>query len=134
MKTKTLTVAFLLFLSLTLSVSAKAQSNEKANKSGEQTEKKSDEKVAQDRPFKIIKNSYPRNIYGRCEDDILVRLRVTFHSSAKVTDVEIVSPSGCDYFDREAVEAAQKIKFQPAIKDGEAQTAVKVIEYTFRRR
>jgi TonB family protein len=58
---------------------------------------------------------------------------VTFHSSAKVTGVEVVSTSGCEYFDRASVEAAMKIKFQPAIKNGEAQTTVKAVQYTFRR-
>ncbi len=132
MKFKVLWLFSVLFLTVSLAQSAAAQTNDSKAQSTDKTERKAEEKV-KDRPFKIIKNSFPRNIGGNCEEGILVRLRVTFHSLAKVTDVEVVSTSGCEYFDRASAKAAMKIKFQPAIKEGEAQTTVKVIEYTFRR-
>ncbi len=59
------------------------------------------------------------------------RLRVTFDKSEKVTDIIIISPSGCNNFDKNAVRAAKKIKFKPAIKNGEPITITKLVEYTF---
>jgi TonB family protein len=48
-----------------------------------------------------------------------------------VTNVELVSFSGCETFDKSAMEAVKDIKFQPAIKDGEPVTVFKKIKYSF---
>lgn len=132
MKIKILCLLSVLFLILTFVQAKEAQTNDDKSRSKDKTERITDEKI-KNRPFKIVKNSFPRDISGRCSPDIIVRLRVTFHSSSKVSDVEIVSPSGCEQFDRAAVTAATKIKFQPQVKDGEPVTNVKVIEYTYRK-
>ena len=60
----------------------------------------------------------------------VVRLRVTFLASGKVGEVTVVSglPNGLT---EQAIEAARKIKFEPAKKDGVAYTVTKLVEYTF---
>jgi TonB family protein len=63
----------------------------------------------------------------------MARLKVTFDKSGKVTNVDVARPSGCSAFDRNAVKAAKKIKFEPAIKNGEAITMVKQVEYVYTR-
>jgi len=60
-------------------------------------------------------------------------LSVVFDKSAKVTDVAIVKPSGCREFDDRAIAAAMKIRFEPAVKNGQAATVAKRVEYAFRR-
>ncbi len=60
---------------------------------------------------------------------MLVRLRVTFHSSGEITDIQVIEDSGCEYFNNEAVRVAEKVKFNPAIKDGEPITVTKTMEY-----
>ncbi|HEY0047853.1 MAG TPA: energy transducer TonB [Pyrinomonadaceae bacterium] len=69
------------------------------------------------------------NIQGR------VRVKVTFMANGKIGKVsdepqnhEDVKKSGLV---KAAIEAAKKIRFEPAIKNGKPVTAVKIIEYTF---
>lgn len=119
MKLITITIAILLFCAAFAS-GANAQSNNSSNSSNKQ----------QDRPLEI--KHKPRVELGNCQQRSgVTRLRVTFDKSAKVTNVEIASSSGCESFDRKAIEAAKKIKFKPAIKDGEPITVVRQIEYAF---
>ena len=86
---------------------------------------------SQDKPLKIKKKPHasPRGC-----DDIgsgRVILKITFDKSAKVTKVVPVRRSGCQRFDESAVDAAKKIRFEPAIKNGEPVTVVKTVEYSF---
>jgi TonB family protein len=60
-----------------------------------------------------------------------VKIKVTFHSSGKVTMAEIAESSGCKFFDKETLRVARKIKFNPEIKNGEAATVIKTIEYNY---
>lgn len=70
----------------------------------------------------------------RCRDFVsgVVRFRVTFHETGKVTDVETVKPSSCSHFDKAAAKAASKIQFEPAMKDGRPFTLKRLVEYNFR--
>jgi TonB family protein len=84
-----------------------------------------------DKPVKILNK--PRAQFGRCSQSSgQTKLRVTFDKSAKITDAVVVQSSGCDDFDKSALKAARGIKFKPAIKDGEAATVTKPVEYSFR--
>jgi len=93
----------------------------------------------EDRPMKIISKSPPdpRSAQGCTENErsagLAARLRVTFHSSGKVTDAEVAVSSGCVAFDDETLRVARKIKFRPAVKDGVAVTVVKQVEYSYYR-
>lgn len=85
-----------------------------------------------DRPLKISKKPKPAS--GGCSrSSAMARLRVTFDKSGKVSTVEIARPSGCDEFDQNAIKAAKKIKFEPAIKNGDAVTVVRQVEYVYTR-
>ena len=89
------------------------------------------DKSLKDSPIKI-KNK-PSAAYGtKCPNGGgTTVLKVTFDKSAKVTNVLMVSSSGCDAFDRSAIKAASNIKFKPAVKNGEPVTIVKTATYTF---
>lgn len=63
----------------------------------------------------------------------LAILIVTFDKSAEVTETEVYQSSGCDKFDQNAIAAARGIKFEPEIKNEEAVTVKKRVEYAFRR-
>ena len=85
-----------------------------------------------DRPLRVIRK--PPAAPGYCrQSEALTRLRVTFDKSATVTAAVVVIPSGCDEFDGRAAAAALKIRFEPAIKDGEPVTVTKLVEYKYRR-
>ena len=53
-----------------------------------------------------------------CPIPVGVSLRVILRKSGKVTDITVVKSSGCSY-DREAIKAVNKLKFDAAIKSGQ---------------
>ncbi len=61
-----------------------------------------------------------------------VILKVEFLESGKIGNVALVSDF-CDdkKLAQKAVDAAQKVKFEPQIKDGKAQTVTKTVKYVF---
>jgi TonB family protein len=91
-----------------------------------------DSKKSGDRP--VVVTSKPKPRWANCQDDhIKVMILVTFDKSGEITKVEVRKRSGCDEFDKNAVAAAQNIKFEPAQRDGEPITVVKSVEYMFNR-
>lgn len=60
----------------------------------------------------------------------VVRLKITFEGDGKISNIKPVSELPCGFTDK-AVEAAKKIKFQPAKKNGEPVSVTKTVEYTF---
>lgn len=117
----------LLFLSLFFICAADAQTD----KNSKQNEKKV-EKQETNRPLEIINKPHP-SLTDCGQDEAAVVLKVTFDKSSKVTAVEIVSLSGCEFFDKSAIRAAKKITFKPQIENGEAVTITKVVNYKARR-
>ena len=121
MKQKLLAIFSVLFVTVLFVFAAHAQTDNNSDKT---------EKQEKDRPLKIKRKPSPA--IGNCEQDSgRTRLRITFEKTAKVTDVEIVASSGCDSFDKNSVEAAKRIKFEPQIKGGEPITVTKLVEYNF---
>jgi TonB family protein len=57
-----------------------------------------------------------------------VSLRVVLHKSGEVTEVVLIRRMNCSY-DERVVEAARKLKFTPAMKDGRAVSQYLRIEY-----
>ena len=93
----------------------------------------SDAPQTKDKKLKIIKKPVPFT-GGKCGDaEGTTTVRATFDKSGKVTAAELVKTSACDYFDRNALEKARQIKFEPEVKDGEPITVTKMIVYKFRR-
>jgi len=85
-----------------------------------------------DRALKIKSKPSPR-LNGDCgsSGNGRMRVRVTFAKDAKVSNVEIVEKSSCQTFDERAVKVAYRMVFEPAIKNGEAITVTRLIEYKF---
>jgi TonB family protein len=83
--------------------------------------------------LKIIKKpkaSYPNQEKGTVCVQGTVRLRITFLKDGEIGNISLVSglPNGAN---ENAVEAAKKIKFRPAIKNGKAISVSKIVEYKF---
>lgn len=69
--------------------------------------------------------NYKKNNIGR------VSLRVTFDKSAKVTNVEVLSLSGCKSFNKSSIKAAKRIKFKPFMINGTPVTVKRIIMYSY---
>jgi len=63
-----------------------------------------------------------------CPIPVGVSLKVVLRKSGKVTDITVVKSSGCSY-DREAIKAVKKLKFDAAIKSGQSVSQLTHIEY-----
>src|SRR5687768_2662862 len=87
---------------------------------------------AQTVKLKIIKKPHPKGARKCSPSAGTALVRVTFHSSGTVSDVELRQSSGCYAFDQSALEVARRIEFEPEMKDGEAVTVVKMVEYSYR--
>jgi TonB family protein len=59
-----------------------------------------------------------------------VVLRVTFLDSGEIGRISVISGLG-NGLTEQAVEAAKKIKFEPATKDGKSVSVTKPVEYLF---
>ena len=115
-----LDVLAVLFVFFAFTVSSNAQSNNSSNK--------------QQNKSLEIKRKPPvaMNAVINCrESSGFAKLKVTFDKSAKVTNVDLFFSSGCESFDKGAIKAATKIKFNPAIENGEMITVVKTVVYEF---
>jgi TonB family protein len=85
-----------------------------------------------DRPVKILKK--PHAAPGNCaQNEAVARVSVVFDKSGVIDDVSLTLPSGCAEFDDRAVDAARRIKYLPAVKNGETVTVAKQIEYKYER-
>jgi TonB family protein len=102
-------------------------SNQKESNQNNQNQLKSNQF---DTPLKILdkpRASYPTN--GGCFQGKVV-LRVTFLDSGEIGKISIISGLGNGATEN-AIEAAKKIKFIPAIKDGTPVSVTKPVEYVF---
>lgn len=71
---------------------------------------------------------HPPDALDDCPIPVGVSLRVVLRKSGKVTDITVVKSSGCSY-DREAIKAVKKLKFDAAIKSGQRVSQLSNIEY-----
>lgn len=125
---KVLMILAILFFAAVLDKPVNAQETNNADKPEAKTQQKNYDQniVVKNKPQPVFARSCPQNSGA-------TRVRVTFDKSEKVTDVEIVSSSGCQDFDENAVAAAKKIEFKAATKNGEPVTITKLVEYKFGR-
>ena len=63
-----------------------------------------------------------------CPESVEVALKMVLRKTGKVTDVTVLQSSGCSY-DREAIKAASKLKFDPALKDGQPVSQYAEVRY-----
>ena len=129
-----------LFLAFCLTANAQSgrknnQPNEPQNQTEAKRETKGEENTGEIKPLKLLNKPSPDTIsVAECfrnEGFTSTRtaLRVTFDASAKITNVEIVKSSGCQPFDEESVDAARRIKFEPAAQNGKPITVTKIVVY-----
>ncbi len=103
--------------------------------SEEKKEGKKDAASGDIQPAKIYRRPKPdAAVAARCFRNegfsyVKTVLRVTFDASAEITAVEIKTPSGCNEFDEESVDAARRIKFEPAVQNGKPITVSKIVIY-----
>ena len=86
-----------------------------------------------DTPVKIISKpraNYPKQDKGTICVQGTVILRVEFLDTGEIGEIKVVSgfPDG---FNDCAIEAAKKINFRPATKDGKPVTVIKMVQYSF---
>lgn len=115
---KSMTISLLALIAV-FAVSAHAQTSTEAPK------------ARPDRRLRIIER--PRPVYNADAGCVVgtVILRVTFLSSGEIGSIAVVKglPKGLT---EDSIDAAQRIMFEPMIKDGEPKTVTKQIEYLFR--
>lgn len=139
MKLKVIALS-ILFLAFCLSANAQSgrktvQPNEPQKQTEEKKEAETQEKDGEIKPVKLLNKPAPDvEVFAGCfrrEGFTLAQtvLRVTFDASAEITKVEIAKSSGCKDFDEESIEAARRIKFEPAVKNGKPITTVRNILY-----
>lgn len=123
---KIITLLFAAFiLTFAFATVIKAQTeNSRNNRENQKSEQ-------QNKKLKIKSKPIPR-AGGSCQQNSgVVTVLVTFDKSAKVTKAVITRSSGCDVFDRDSIQAAMKIKFEPEVKGGEPITVIKPVQYSF---
>jgi TonB family protein len=59
-----------------------------------------------------------------------VTLRLVLHRSGKVTKATIIKGMGCSY-DEATVEVARKLRFSPALKEGQQVSQYQIFEYRY---
>jgi len=88
-----------------------------------------------DRPLIILKAERPRFSSEACRgiNNLRVKLRVLYSSSGSVANVEVLQVTS-KLIEKEAVEAAKKVVFIPAEKDGKLVSVFQTVEYSFESR
>ena len=66
-----------------------------------------------------------------CPEAVEAKVRAVLHKSGKVTEVIVTESSKCSY-DEEVVKVVKKLKFTPALKDGQPVSQYLVLEYNTR--
>jgi TonB family protein len=84
-----------------------------------------------DQKAKIIKKPIP-STDGMCgNNNGIVQFRVFLLKSGKIGDVESLKSSECERFNENSLDSARKIKFSPALKEGQPVSVSVMIEYKF---
>jgi len=87
-----------------------------------------------DQKAKFKKSPKPSiwNIHKICESRAgLTKVKIILHKSGKITHVELLKSSGCEFFDKNVAEAVGKFKFKPAIKNGQPVSQFITLEYNY---
>ena len=83
-----------------------------------------------ERPLKILDKPRPQVTDGQDCSQGKVVLRVTFLYTGKIGSISVISGLGNGATDN-AIEAAKRIKFKPAVKNGKPVSVTKPVEYAF---
>lgn len=123
---------FALSMLLLLFGNSFAQDNGSLN-STKQTDETVYKQSEVDQKAKIIKKPIPSTDRMCNTDNGFVRVRVILLKSGKVGDVEPLKNSECERFNENALNSAKKIKFNPALKDGQPVSVSVMVEYRYNR-
>lgn len=104
-----------------------------ASVSSQQQDEKYLTSMEVDQKVVIISKPRAKSLRSCREDTGSVVLRVYFHKSESIAKVEIFKPSTCSDFDASSIEAANKIKFKAAVKNGQPASYVTSVVYDWRR-
>jgi len=110
-----------------------AQDNGSINSMQQSDDEKVYKRSEVDQQSKIIKKPIPSTDRMCGNDNGFVRVRVVLLKSGKVGDVESLKTSECERFNENSLDSAKKIKFSPAVKDGQPVSVSVMIEYTYNR-
>lgn len=125
--------AFALFMLFLLFGNSFAQNNDSAAPIQSSDDEKVYKQSEVDQKAKIIKKPIPSTDRMCGDDSGLVRLTVVLHNSGKVSEVQPLKSSECQRFNENSFESAKKIKFTPALKDGQPVSVSVMVEYSYRR-
>jgi TonB family protein len=75
----------------------------------------------------------PPQILRTIRGKVRIGVQVTIDPSGAVTDAKLDSPSGSDYFDRLALDAARRWKFKPASDAGHDAQSTRLVRFEFRK-
>ena len=73
---------------------------------------------------------YPSSM-GCQEGSGTARVLVVLRKTGQVTDVIFRIKSGCENFDQQVVKAVRKVRFKPAMKDGQPVSQYGMFEYNY---
>lgn len=77
----------------------------------------------------IIKSKPRAETNQTCtENSLRISIRVYFHRSGQISLVKLITPSSCEYFNENSVDVAYRIKFLPAIKNGQAVSYTTIVQ------
>jgi len=128
-------VAFV-FISLIFVCSTIGQTSQTTGQTSQTTTEKIYRANDVDEKAEITKRPRAR-IMGECGTEKnssgRVRVEVVLNKTGKVSDAKLLEVSDCRYFNNRVLEVAKKIKFKPAIKDGNpvSQYSSLAYEYNF---
>jgi hypothetical protein len=83
-----------------------------------------------DSPLTILAKPRPISKFDHGCRQETIRLRIAFLETGEIGKISPISASS-ERLMQEAIEAAAKIRFSPAVKDGKRMTISKVLEYRF---
>lgn len=75
---------------------------------------------------------FPSGHQKGCPTNGTVRVRAVLHKSGKVTEATIIKGLGCNY-DKDAVELVLKLKFVPAMKNGQPVSQYVTIVFDYKK-
>ncbi|HXG86256.1 MAG TPA: energy transducer TonB [Pyrinomonadaceae bacterium] len=125
--------SFALFIVLLLFGSVSAQENGSAIPAPRADDERVYKQSEVDQKAKIFKRHHPRTDNMCSSDTGSVRVSIVLHKSGKVSDVKLLESSDCERFNENSLDSARRIKFNPAVKDGQPVSVSVIIEFMYRR-
>lgn len=114
-------------------VVASAQVGDSKSQAGSEEDKIYKQSEVDEKPqIKKKPRANYENSYGQCAGQGVVRLKIVLLKTGRIGEVGVIDSSQCEIFDQNAINAAKKIKFKPALKNGQAVSVSVLVEYSYR--